>query len=764
MSKANLKTTTNRPLIAATREEVSVDLNVKSGTIPTDWYGHNYVASFVGSVNSGGLPFPPGNQESGSAVMNGDGYVLRFDLGRGKVHMKTALMKTPCFYADLATKRDNSNGYDHWYNFNNWGICRMSLELGCRNFLNTAITPFQFTTDRVPRMTACYDVGRPWEMDADTLGLVTPIGTNPEWVGATPEVAFPFAVHMGTAHPSFDPVTKEYFVVNYNKSLSTIIDTATLAELFKHDVKDVEAAFDRVLAPLEPLSDTGPVLTEIEKQLTLFAPDALEHLALKWLKGVVQQRQAHLQASSSGDVNEVFLFRWDGKTSPLNKWKVVDETGTSLTIIQCMHQTSLTQDYIILADATFKFTLDLMFNVPFSSPKLDDWLRRLLTDAQLPYLDIYLVKRSDLDPAKNTVIARKLQRPIPLEAIHFSADYSNPNGKITLHLAHNSAACLAEWARRFDTLAPEGRAAIDPEVVGLPSTGTMDIGRIGKVVIDAQNAAIDSIQELYQEGNVRDPAHIGAHTWGVGLYTYRDIISPSRAVDEIRHIYWSCYGLDPRLLTNFIYHLYFNYPERKVDQAEMLKWSEAGIPFVLSRQNTATMALEDHYQFDMSVILKSLQFVPRQASASPRPIDPQMDGFIFTTTLVNYPNSQGNNYQCEIWIFDAAELSKGPICVLNHPKLDYAFTLHSAWIESAVSTKPVYQVNIRDDYDPIIAQLEPEFRREPIQGLFENFVYPNFATSAHTPAKVIKPKSWFAQILDFIWWLIESAWKKIFGK
>ena len=121
----------------------------------------------------------------------------------------------------------------------------------------------------------------------------------------------------------------------------------------------------------------------------------------------------------------------------------------------------------MLADATFKVSLDLMFNNPFSSKELNDWLRTLLTMQQLPYLQLYIIKRSDLVPGNPTVTAQAIPQPIPLEAVHFSADYRNPNGQITLHLAHNSAACLAEWVRNFDHLAYAPLQAVSNDIGGL---------------------------------------------------------------------------------------------------------------------------------------------------------------------------------------------------------------------------------------------------------------------------------------------------------
>lgn len=735
-NETKMSSTNNRPLIAATRDEVSADLNVKTGKIPTDWYGHVYVSSPVGSVNSDGLPFPPGNQESGSPIMNGDGYFFRFDLGTTGVHMQTGLMKPPDYWADVATRQGNTNGYGKLHNFWNMGISRLALDLGTRNLLNTAVTPFRFANDPAPRLAACYDAGRPWEFDPVSMQLITAIGGNQEWEASTPNGAFPFPVVQSSAHPTFDPATREFFFVNFTKDMHALLQQEALAHLLTQETSVLERIFDAIVGDLEKVSGTAKILAEIQKRLLGKLLETEKH-ALTWLSGVFLHH--HKQKASLSEPAEVYLLRWAGGNGPLDKWRVVDEDGKGIEIEQCMHQTTITEDYVILADATFKFTLDLMFNVPFSSPKLDNWLRKELTAPQIPYLVVYLVKRSDLKSGQNTVVCRKLPQPIPLEAVHFSAEYANPEGLITLHLAHNSAACLAEWVRRFDRLAPDGLKAVDPEAVGLISTGSMDIGRIGKAVIDTAQGTLKSFDVIELPGNTADPANIGAHTWGVGLYTYRDIISTEVAVQQVRHIYWSCYGMDPRLLTKFIYDLYYDYPNRHISQEQMLQLTQQGVPFVISRQDTMTMKIADYYQFGPEVILKSIQFVPKRTSTLG--LDPQMDGYIFTTVLVNYPNAGGNNYQCEAWVFDAANLAQGPVCTLNSPLMSFAFTLHSAWTEQAAPSTSTYKIDVRSDYDPLIAALQPELRRPVVQDLFDRFVYPNFgdAPSGSAPRSVTVP-------------------------
>jgi hypothetical protein len=77
------------------------------------------------------------------------------------------------------------------YQFSNYGIARFSLSLGLRNQLNTAFLPMKFAQDSCERLLVTYDAGRPYEIDTDTLEVVTPVGSNQEWRGQLDKVKFP---------------------------------------------------------------------------------------------------------------------------------------------------------------------------------------------------------------------------------------------------------------------------------------------------------------------------------------------------------------------------------------------------------------------------------------------------------------------------------------------------------------------------------------------------------------------------------------------
>lgn len=57
--------------------------------------------------------------------------------------------------------------------------------------------------------------------------------------------------------------------------------------------------------------------------------------------------------------------------------------------------------------------------------------------------------------------------------------------------------------------------------------------------------------------------------------------------------------------------------------------------------------------------------------------DGELDGFIVCTVVG--AGARRSSSGDELWIFRAGELSKGPVCKLGHPELDFALTLHTAW-------------------------------------------------------------------------------------
>jgi carotenoid cleavage dioxygenase-like enzyme len=724
-----------QPLMYTTRTETDGRISVTEGTLPKGLNGVFYTMYPVGSVNSGGLPYPPflngkANSEYGTPIMNGDGFVvsIRFD-GSPQPPIKSRLIKTPCYFADYNTRAAAvKSSPDAFINF---GLSRMSMTLGARNLLNTAVIPVKFK-DSNPFLLATYDVGRPFILDPKKLKLESPLGFSSDWVPATPAfLNWPFPVVQTTAHPSFDPNTEELFSVNYSKA-------STASEYF-------------IAQRTAYYLNTHPDLFRIK--LTAFAEKLIHDVDASSLAQKLMDFFKNLDFNLTGEHptaenleasadTSVWLMRWKGEEL-IEKWMLVDaQGGNAIQITECMHQTSLTEDYIVLTQAAFKFSLDLLINNPFPCiPQIDMLIRKILAHAMLPYTDCYIVKRSELTAGGGKAKAYKIamsaekteastadtEYPIPVETIHYSCDYSNPGGKITLYGIHNSSSCVAEWIRPYDKAKISGKPA-DSDLIGMFALGSMDINRIGKWVIDANTLSVDtenskqyfspgkfSAEQIVKEDQNAD---IGPNTWTLGLYTYRDMLSPHRSVAEIKKIWFIANGADPDYLTEFIYDLYKDAADRILPVNDVLTYTGKGIPQTLVQIDCATMNPSDHFQFPYGTYIRSLQYIPN-SPATPG-LDPQMDGNILCTMQV--PADQG--YRSEYWVFDAAKISSGPVCKMTFDGIQFCFTLHTTWMETADDFNFNYNVDVRTDYNNEISTIfsDPTRRAAMIQ-FFEQNVY-----------------------------------------
>lgn len=201
-------------IASALRSEFgSLPLWVARGVYPHDLHGHVFVAAPVGNVGTLGFPGP--NHDS---VINGDGMVYRVDFAANAASVRTRLVRSADFYTDLAADKDPRYAR---FRYQNAGILRLSTRLGARDYGNTAVCGFRLASAH-ERLAVTFDGGRPLEIDPSTLDVITPIGAVDEWrAEALPDLAFPPI--LTTAHPVADVTTGEMFLVNYGRSLTSIL-------------------------------------------------------------------------------------------------------------------------------------------------------------------------------------------------------------------------------------------------------------------------------------------------------------------------------------------------------------------------------------------------------------------------------------------------------------------------------------------------------------------------------------------------------------
>ncbi|MBL7871788.1 MAG: carotenoid oxygenase family protein [Cyclobacteriaceae bacterium] len=721
-----------RDFSTASRKEINIKLNIMEGSMPTDIFGIVFINSACGTVNSNGLPFKPNNpdgsqnQEYGSPLINGDGMMIRVDFTQpGEVIVKTGILKPPCYYADLATSPQLNPG-NEWQDlaFHNMGLARIAMKMGTRNELNTAITPVKFNKDNAHRLLATFDAGRPFEFDPQHLNLLTAIGENKIWhSGLPPFLKQPLAMILTTAHPVFDPYTQELFTVNFTKSNKQLMKATHIFDVMFKDADWFKKEFNKLIGWLE-----GKSLQEQIKHTQRFLGTIhLRSPKNKNLWNWIKYKWMQFYHRDISNENGVKVLRWMG-TKVLDEWSIVDEKGNGIAIDYNMHQISLSRDYLILCDTNFKFTLDVMINFPFQhEPMIDKFIRSLLSGVMNDFSTLYLVPRASLVPGAKNVIATTVH--LPVETVHFSANYDNPNNTITLHTAHNCSACPAEWLRSYDTLVAAPNKSVNLEKLGLIAIGEMDIGKIGKIVINAKSGSVVEPETKYLQLTGESDGKIdGPHTWAVGLYTYRDMLSSDTNVAKIKNVFWQSYGLRDDSLTTYVYDLYKDPKRSRTYSAEeMLKFTQMGARFVLQCVETDNMEVTDFYTFDKEQYFWSLQFIPKSKAQSE--IDDSLNGYILTTVITGAPfGIDQYDYTCELWLFDANNLSAGPVCKLAHPDLSFGFTIHSVWVAEAITVPaPEYALDVVEDYNYMIQIASTKDRlRQRIQSLFDQKVYPHF--------------------------------------
>ncbi len=334
-------------MVASRCELTELELNIIEGKLPEDLQGHVFIVAPAGSVDSGGLPYP-----DGTPIFNGDGMVYRIDFNahaQQQAKITTRMAKTPCYYADEATK---PGGKYEKYRFQNHGLTRFSMALGVRNQLNTAFLKFKTSQDANDRLLVTYDAGRPYEIDTETLEVVTPVGANAEW---RPEVSLsmPFGPVLSTAHPFFDAETNEMFTVNYGRSMGNFMQTIPFiyeAEKLPHAIKKI----------LEMISNFLNTLKVIKFLLNWIAQIIWE--AFKLISSLFENIfKIKMQ-------NFVYLMRWNG-SGYIERWRLVLQDRSPVVIHQSLHQIAVTRHYIVLIDTAFSVGLAQTFNNPLPNNK-----------------------------------------------------------------------------------------------------------------------------------------------------------------------------------------------------------------------------------------------------------------------------------------------------------------------------------------------------------------------------------------------------------
>lgn len=675
-------------------------------------------------------------QENGTPLYTGDGMIYRLGFEHCKAVLKTRITKTPCYYADIAMTGASDNAVwkpetlfskKHWLcsyfaAFRNGGPSRMSLLLGGRNQLNTAFLRIG------DRLIVTIDAGRPYEVDPDSLELIAPTGLTNQWLGILPIVSFlisrltgsyPFDIYINSAHPVADCTKADSTIASEPGFFTTNYSTGYNG-LYRRPVNWI---FDQINKFLKGRANA-------KEQFGRFT-DLIEYRFPR--RGLESDYGEESHNDNANKSKEPCLKRWRlvFADSPQKDQPVIVE--------QSLHQLAITERFIIFADIAFKMEFSQIFSPFFVGfLKLDifkkywslgAWIRaKFLRDIMpLPKGILYIVDRADLkgyefstslDEPPKSLPAKQIM--LPYEISHFAADYSNTEGKITLHVGHPNGWDATQWITRYDRSVP-GKPCFCSDLEGM-QVGTTDLGALAKYVIDGNTGEIEMIQVLRN----------AEATWSPSIYTHgelcRDDVNSQET--QVKDIYWITWGFSWELVPQRLYELY-KARENRVIPIENLPDQDK--PLTLLRLNTQTMTIEDSFQFPSGYFASSPQFIPSAEQLDGGELSKH--GFIVCTVLSDNANNEKEHCD-EFWVFHA-DCFKKPIYRFSAPShrksLNLALTLHTTWMKEIRNDcqrqryadvnfrRKLRRESVQQDYESRLQKAKPITRE-----LFNKIVYGYF--------------------------------------
>jgi hypothetical protein len=680
--------------------------------LPADLWGYVFLACPLPPVTT----FNPNQYARGDRmVLNGDGMLYRLGFEDGRAILKTRMMKTPCYYADIAAQLVPK--FDKFgYRFLDGGMVRHSLFLGTRNQMNTA---FVATKEH---LLVTFDAARPHIIDPDSMELLEPIGAITSWDGLAPKLpAFLTQVFQpcsNPAHPLYDHV----------KSLS----------------------------PLNPEPAGELVTSNFSAGLSLLS--WIDRFR-RWYKNKLSQDGIVL-TNPWGAFTYIVRYRFESKS--FERWRLILPNGEPVIIQQAVHQMALTEDYILVGDVAFEIELSQIF-APFLfgsirkySVQIGYWLSLVFLKLiqPLPYANLYLVKRSDLDKPIAPDELRTLtaiQIVLPREVTHFVTNYCNPDDKITLMSSHNSGWDVTEWIGEYDqsvspnchektsilTRGIEMLAGVNKGLANMPQDvkclrkelrgmqpAPVDLNSVARYTIDGKTGAVLEADFLSDAGD--NPTK--RNTWSLSVNTHRNLNRDSEAEkgDKITSLYWMGWGFSWEVIPKRIYRAYRDRDNRVIPIEGLPK---TDMPISLFRLDTEKMEIVDSFEFPIGYLARSPQFIPSKDPCPPDK-DPATHGYILCIIMSDAePENPHSIAKDEVWVFHADDFTGKPIYRLSHPDISLGLTIHSTWIPELqlgkypeAERQAMRKATLDRDYNPVVqAKIFPHTKT-----LFKEIVYPHY--------------------------------------
>lgn len=367
------------------------------------------------------------------------------------------------------------------------------------------------------------------------------------------------------------------------------------------------------------------------------------------------------------------LIRWKERGA-FEHFQLLDDDGNPVAIEQCIHQIVLTKNHVIIQDSAFVVEMRQLVvdATDMVIPGISDLFGSDNMQAQRPTTVLYLVPRAALTrggPLDKPTTVTALRVEIPGESVHFFAQWDDDE-TLTLIVPHTPTLDVSEWVREGELMVDGSRASDDLAGMQIPcalTQGTIAVHKINPRTGELLDARLTR----------------GEETWGLALGAQ----APLTTDRPIERIYFNTSGFAPELVPQRVLKTYAD----RVDRA--LLPVNTGRPPRLLAFDVTTGKLTSHV-CPTGWSMLSPTFVPRGGKSD------SSSGYLVCLAHAadSVPRPPGTSGE-EVWIYDAADITRGPICRLGHNALDFAFTVHSTWVPKIQPSRRDYRVSTAQDLD-----------------------------------------------------------------
>lgn len=343
---------------------------------------------------------------------------------------------------------------------------------------------------------------------------------------------------------------------------------------------------------------------------------------------------------------QAFVARWDLKGG-VERWPLA-----GMPRFDTIHDIKCSSDHLLFCDLPFAVGPDTFQGKPRSAPNSD-------------VTRIVVVPKEQLrstppgQPVEVTVFE------VPMMSGHLTVDSVETDGRITVYLEQIPLADLMIMLESGETT--HSGAVVPDDYEGLIALGVQP-GVIGRYVLDLDSGRVVESDIAWDE-----------RFWGPILAT-RDRTSAAARAGS-RQLWYAGMGFDPDLISAEWWRLYGDADLNCVVAPSDLPDSPR--PGALARFDLESMKVVELFTFDDGMFPSPPQFIPRQAATGPD------DGYVLAMI-----HRDGDK---ELWIFDGAEIERGPLARATAEGFCPPLLLHSTWMGDGRPARPRYKVPLWRD-------------------------------------------------------------------